>query len=356
MTPLNYYLDQCEKDFVVKDDQQLKALGILETIYQHLLKEFSARNKWYNFLRKPQVVKGLYLWGGVGIGKTYVMDCFYHCLPFKQKLRIHFHQFMQWVHLQLKEYQGQPNPLEKIAKALSKKTMILCFDELHVSDIADAMILARLFKALKEYGVSIVTTSNVMPDDLYKKGLQRPLFIPAIELLKEVTTVMHIENNVDYRLQHLSHAGAFYTPLDEIAEENMEKSFMLLNDQQPIQYEPVNILDRKISVVKVSANMIWFDFNVICNVPRSKNDYLEIAKKYKTVFVSNIPSIKADDKNTIRSFIHMIDVFYDAKIRLVCSSANEIGEIYTSGDMIFEFARTRSRLTEMQSEHYFYHQ
>lgn len=353
MTPSEYYKQQCQLDLVVEDEQQLRALLYLDQVCLDLIEEYRARGKWSAFLRRPKVVKGVYLWGGVGIGKTFMMDCFYQCLPFEKKKRIHFHQFMRSVHEALKRYQGEMNPLDKVAKALADKTMVLCFDELHVSDIADAMILARLFSALIKYGVSIVTTSNVRPDDLYLRGLQRQLFMPAIELLKDNTQVVYVPTITDYRMQHLSHSGAFYTPIDEIADINMEKSFNLLSGGAVNDAAEIEICDRTIQVVKESTEVVWFDFYSICTVPRSQHDYLEIVKKYKTVFVSNIPFISASEKNTIRLFIRMIDVFYDARIRLVCSSENDIASIYTEGDMLTEFARTRSRLFEMQSEHYF---
>lgn len=353
MTPIALYQQQCQEGTIIKDDQQLAALQDLQQVYIQLLQEHKARSKWIAALRKPKLIKGIYLWGGVGIGKTFLMDCFYHSLPFQEKMRMHFHQFMQMIHQQLKHYQGKKNPLTIIANKLAKKTQVLCFDEFFVTDIADAMILARLLHALFSAGVCLVTTSNAKPDDLYKNGLQRKLFLPAIELLKTNTKVIHISTAIDYRLRHLKHAGVFYYPNDFEAADNMEKSFALLSNNNPTSVAPVEICDRLIPIVKQAGDIIWFNFNVICAVPRSQQDYLAIAKKYRTIFISDIPIIPANARDQITLFIRLIDVLYDQRIRLVASSASAVEQIYTQGNLLADFARTRSRLLEMQSEDYF---
>jgi len=299
------------------------------------------------------LVQGLYIWGGVGIGKTFLLDCFYHCLPFKEKMRMHFHPFMQMIHQELKAHQGEKNPLQIIANKLAKKTSVLCFDEFFVTDITDAMILARLFDALFAQGVCLIATSNTKPDDLYKNGLQRPLFLPAIALLKQNTTVLHVPTSIDYRLRHLKKSGVFYTPDDAMAEENMEKSFALLANGAEIDDEPIEILGRVIPIRKKTRDIIWFDFDVICRVPRSQQDYLAIAKKYNTVFITHIPVISPHAKDMISLFIRLIDVFYDARIRVVFSAAETIKKIYTQGYLLADYTRTQSRLLEMQSESYF---
>ncbi len=353
MTPLDYYHEQCNKGIIVEDPEQYAAMEQLQHIYLNLLTEQHKRQGLFSIFHKPESVKGLYLWGSVGIGKTFLMDCFYHCLPFKEKMRMHFHQFMQSVHEKLKKYQGKKNPLDIIAKDISRDIFLLCFDEFFVSDITDAMLLGQLFRSLFQRGVCLVTTSNIPPDDLYKNGLQREQFLPAIAMLKENTTVMHIPTTVDYRLRHLKEAGVFYSPLNEAARQNMEKSFESLRDNQPVSTDPVMILGRQIHVRKQAGKIIWFDFSDICTVPRSQNDYLAIAEKFHTVFISDIPAIPASAKDTICLFISMVDVFYDARVRLVISSAEPIGEIYSRGYMILEYTRTHSRLLEMQSTDYF---
>lgn len=353
MTPLEYYQEKCRQKVISEDPQQLAAMQRLQRVYLDLLVEYRKRRAILSFLHKPTLVKGLYLWGGVGIGKTFMMDCFYQCLPFPQKMRMHFHQFMKLVHQKLNQYQGKKNPMELIAKDISRQAIVLCFDELFVSDITDAMLLGHLFRALFRNGVCLVTTSNTEPDDLYKNGLQREQFLPAIDLLKEMTTVIHIPTVVDYRLRHLKEAGVFYSPLNDAARENMKKSFDSLINGNPVSTEPVMILDRLIKIKKQAGKIIWFEFSEICKVPRSHNDYLAIAEKFNTVFISDIPIIPDSEKDTICLFISMVDVFYDARVRLVISAAEPVSEIYSRGYMIMEYARTHSRLLEMQSTDYF---
>ncbi|RDI46093.1 Cell division protein ZapE [Aquicella lusitana] len=353
MTPIEYYQEQCKNSLVVNDPEQLKALVHFQSVYNALLQEHKQRFRLMAVLRKPRLVKGLYLWGGVGIGKTFLMDCFYHCIPFPYKMRMHFHQFMQFIHQELKKLQGEKEPLQKIAKTIAQKNLLLCFDELFVSDITDAMILARLFEALFSHGVCLVATSNVEPDELYKNGLQRPLFLPAIALLKLNTTVAHIPTQIDYRLRHLKSAGVFFLSNDRLAQQNMEKSFDLLTQGLTISHEPLDVCGRSIQIYKQAGRVVWFDFERFCAIPRSQQDYLAIAKNFDTIFISNIPVIPPHAKNTIALFIRMVDVFYDARVRLVISAAEVIDKIYSQGSMLFEYTRTRSRLLEMQSESYF---
>ncbi|MBV9575833.1 MAG: AFG1 family ATPase [Gammaproteobacteria bacterium] len=353
MNPLNFYQEQCNKGFIIPDARQLTVMQHLQEIYFHLIKERKKRRYFSAFLRKPKLVKGLYLCGNVGIGKTFLMDTFYHCLPFPEKKRMHFHQFMRFIHQQLKMNQGKKDPLQKIAKTLAQDTQVLCFDELFVADIADAMILGRLFKALFSVGICIMITSNVVPDDLYKNGLQRKQFLPAIDLLKRHTEVLQVDSLIDYRLRHNKNACAFYTPNDAFAHQEMEKYFSLLAQDKIISREPIIICERVIPVKKHTDNIVWFDCKTLCSSPRSQQDYLAIAEKYRTIFISDIPIIHAKDMITL--FIHLIDVLYNAHVQLIFSSATTINKIYTHDYMQFEYARTSSRLIEMQSENYFLH-
>lgn len=354
MTPILYYQKKCQDGLLVRDQQQLDVLTHLQTIYHELIREHKKRTSIRRHFRNPVVVKGLYVWGGVGIGKTSLMDCFYECVPFKEKMRMHFHAFMRMIHLELKKHQGGKNPIKQIANHIAKKAMLLCFDELIVNDIADAMILARLFEALFENGVCIVTTSNTKPDDLYRRGLQRPLFLPAIELLKQHTQVMHLMSETDYRLRHFKQAGVFYMPDDVAAENKMAAAFTMLAGHLPISDDPIDICERKIMVKQVAGEVVWFDFDVICKPPRSQHDYLAITQEYKIVFISHIPVIPSNAKDLISLFIRLVDVFYDAKIKLVLSSAVPVEQIYTDGIFTNDFKRTCSRLIEMQSEAYFH--
>lgn len=353
MTPLEYYREQCQRGVVVEDSQQLLALQHFQRVYEQLIKEYQRRDSWKAIFSKPQLVKGLYLWGSVGVGKTFLMDCFYHTLPFENKLRMHFFQFMQRVHNALTEHQGEADPLQMIAQEFARNALVICFDEFFVSDITDAMILGRLLKALFANGVCLVTTSNVAPDNLYKNGLQRSQFLPAISLIKQNTDVFAIQTSIDYRLRHLKEAGVFYTPLNQESQLKMEKSFSALTAGEKITSEPIVINGRSISVKKRAGDVVWFDFKDICSVPRSQKDYLAIAEEFRTVLISDIPIIGENEKDTICLFIIMIDVFYDARVRLVISAAESVPQLYSRGFKVLEYARTHSRLLEMQSTDYF---
>lgn len=353
MNPIEYYREQCRNGVISEDSHQLKALYSLQRVYDELIKEHSKRKSFMRILHKPSLIKGAYLWGSVGIGKTFMMDCFYHCLPFDQKMRMHFHQFMQHIHDQLKSHQGELDPLQKIAREISKKTMVLCFDEFYVSDVADAMLLGRLLKALFEHGVCLVATSNTEPDFLYKNGLQRLQFLPAIALLKKNTEVIHIPTEIDYRLRHLKEAGVFYSPLGQAADDKMQKTFVILSQNKEVDEKPIQVNGRAIKIKKQAGDIVWFDFTNICSIPRSQHDYLEIANQYKTVFISDIPVIPESAKDTIYLFVSLVDVLYDARVRLVISAEESVPELYSRGHMILEYERTHSRLLEMQSQAYF---
>ncbi len=355
MTPINYYQEQVAKGVIFSDAEQLSALNFLQDLQLALVEENRLRAGLKRFLRKKQLVKGVYIWGSVGIGKTFLMDCFYNTLPFENKIRMHFHQFMRLVHEKLTQHQGEEDPLIAIAKEFSRNTIVLCFDEFFVTDITDAMLLGRLIKALFSCGLTLVATSNAAPDDLYKNGLQRSQFLPAIRLLNSETTVLHMLSDKDYRLRHLKEAGVFYTPLDATAQQNMEKSFDSLTQGKEMSDEPLKICGRQINILKRSmdSTAVWFDFKDICRIPRSQQDYLEIAKEFDTVFVSDIPIIKPEERDTIVLFINLVDVFYDARVRLVLSAAEPVEQIYNRGYMTTEYTRTHSRLLEMQSLDYF---
>jgi cell division protein ZapE len=349
MTPLAYYQQQLAQGVISADAQQLAAIQNLDNIYHALLEEHQKRAKLWTLMRRPISVQGLYLWGSVGIGKTFMMDCFYHCLPFKEKKRMHFHAFMRMIHAELKKREGEKNPLATIAKQIANETMVFCFDELVVSDIVDAMMLARLFDALFAQGVCLIATSNIEPDRLYWRGLQREQFLPAIQLIKKHLKVMHITTTEDYRQLHLNKSATCYIPDDDIADENMEKDFNALINDHVAYSAPILLCDRQVSIVKQAGDVIWFDFNVLCKPPRSQHDYLAIADQYKTVMLSHIPIIEAHQDNIIALFIRLIDVLYDQKIRLIFSAAAELDDLYQGGKYTFEFQRTQSRLVEMQS-------
>lgn len=352
MPLLDHYHQQCKTGAITIDQQQLLVLPHLQKIQTELIAEHRRRSSILSSWRKPRSVHGLYLWGGVGIGKTFLMDSFYQTLPFQNKIRLHFHQFMRFIHQELLKHQGAEDPLQLIAKDLASKYLVICFDEFIVTDITDAMLLGRLVRNLYSHGVCLVATSNSAPDDLYRNGLQRQHFIPTIELIKQHALVIHLPSEMDYRLRHLRHAGIFYIPNDEIAQEDMEKSFLLLVNGKSVSNEDIYICQRNIAIRKRTDDMVWFDFNVICSVPRSQQDYLAIAEKYNTVFISNVTVIPRDSKDKILLFIRLIDILYDARARLVLSAETTMDEIYGQGQMSFEYARACSRLMEMQSDDY----
>lgn len=351
MTILTYYANLTRTDFS-EDPLQANVVVQLEGIQIALLRELRHR-RHFGLLRKRKCVHGMYLWGGVGVGKTLLLDCFYESLPTDQKLRMHFFEFMRYIHDELRKLSGKKNPLTLIAKQLSRQAVVLCFDEFFVKDIVDAMLLGELLQCLFKEGITIVTTSNIEPDKLYERGLQRGNFLPAIAALKQHTDVVHLRTSTDYRLQAVTAHGVYFVPADEQADREMQHLFALLSHGNAMSHAPITIANRAIPIKQEAHDVIWFDFKVLCHVPRSQQDYLFLAERYQYVFISNLPRIKANEKNTIRLFITLIDILYDHHCRLVLSANVGINEIYTEGDMLFEFARTASRLTEMQSTTYF---
>lgn len=356
MTPFDYYSQQLRSGLIHEDAQQREVMQILQQIYEQLLKAQQNKRHWLkrclSFFQSQKGIKGLYLWGSVGVGKTFVMDTFYLCCPFK-KIRMHFHVFLQRIHEELKIAQGQINPLKSIARKLRHEAKVICFDEFFVSDITDAMILGELFQALFDEGICLIATSNTAPDDLYKEGLQRERFFPTIRAIKQKTTVYHMISHHDYRLTHLQKAGVYFFPLNHQSHTYMGQAFAHLAGDDVIAINDVEILGRMIKTIRHTSSMIWFDFKVICGVPRSQNDYIALAKRYHTVFVSDVPVLEPKQLNLTTAFIHLIDVFYDANVRVVLSAATDIEHLYPEGRLRFEFARTQSRLIEMQSSDYF---
>lgn len=299
-------------------------------------------------------VRGLYFWGGVGRGKTYLMDNFFESLPFPQKLRSHFHRFMRRVHHELKTLDGHKNPLKVVADRIASEARVICFDEFFVSDIADAMILGTLMQELFARGVTLVATSNIVPSGLYKDGLQRSRFLPAIALLEKHTLVVNVDGGVDYRLRTLTQANLFYTPLDEGADTHLEACLVRLAPPKHDIHRggEITIEGRQIPVRAQTQGIIWFEFSALCEGPRSQNDYIEIACEFHTVLLSNVPQMGAKNDDAARRFINLIDEFYDRQVKLIVSSAVPIPDIYTDGRLNFEFQRTVSRLLEMQSEEF----
>ncbi|KIL03846.1 ATPase [Stutzerimonas stutzeri] len=357
MTPLERYQADLKRPDFFHDAAQENAVRHLQRLYDDLL--VSERNNGGLFgklfgKKSQEPVKGLYFWGGVGRGKTYLVDTFYDALPFKQKMRTHFHRFMKRVHEEMKTLKGEKNPLTIIGKRFADEARVICFDEFFVSDITDAMILATLLEELFKNGVSLVATSNIVPDGLYKDGLQRARFLPAIELLKKHTEVVNVDSGIDYRLRALEQAELYHFPLDAEAELSLEKSFksLLTENCKVLEDEALMIENREIRARKVANDVAWFEFRALCDGPRSQNDYIELGKIFEAVLVSNIEQMNVAKDDMARRFINLVDEFYDRNVKLILSAEVELKDLYAGGRLEFEFQRTLSRLLEMQSHEY----
>lgn len=353
MSPKAWYESISRQPGFVHDAAQAAAIDELDALWHELIAFKSRRNHFLGrSLLSADVPKGIYFWGGVGRGKTFLMDAFYACLPYRRKRRIHFHNFMSEVHHELKALAGEKDPLIALAGNIAKSTRLLCFDEFHVSDIADAMILGRLLEALFERGVVLITTSNYAPDGLYPNGLQRQNFLPAIALLKRELRVINLDGGNDYRMKTKIRAPLYMAPANAESESGMNSMFERLSAGSLQDQSHIEVQGRQIAVKKLAANMIWFDFQAICGGPRAQDDYLEIAHKYPMVFLSGIPKMTAEDAAEAQRFTWLVDVFYDNNVKLVASAEAPPAELYIDGVHASEFSRTASRLTEMQSRSY----
>lgn len=355
--PLQRYQADIAAGTHQEDPQQLAVLARLDQLWQDLVAFDQKRQRgWRRWLpgARIQPPKGLYLWGGVGRGKTYLMDVFYDSLPFAAKRRLHFHRFMQDIHHQLSLKKGQANPLEHIADDLAQSYCVLCLDEFFVTDIGDAMLLGTLVQALFQRGVVLVTTSNIVPARLYENGLQRERFIPAIRALEAHTEVIHLVSVMDYRLRQLQQATLYLTPITANTEAQLRQEFeRLVADPAGIRDAgSIQVLGRKLPVRARAEDIVWFDFDALCGGPRSAHDYIEIAREFHAVVLSDVPQLGADDDDRVRRFVHLVDEFYDRRVKLLISAAVPILELYPEGRRRFEFERTESRLLEMQSEEY----
>lgn len=353
-SPSDLYRDHLEKNHLQQDQGQLLVLRSFDRLYEALQSNRSFFSQLFRRICNDDNRQGIYLWGTVGVGKTFLMDCFYNALTTTKKRRVHFHDFMQEIHIQLQQYSGQGNPLSLIAKSMCTKINVLCLDEFFVSDIVDAMVLAGLLKALFKEGICFVTTSNLPPAQLYKNGLRRDNFLPAIALLEQNLEVVHLCSKTDYRLHYLKSAGIYHTPLSDDAEKHMETAFQLYANGH-FSVQALTILERKISVIKSCEEAAWFDFEVLCGPMRSKQDYLALAKQFPIIFISRVPVFNDRPLDEITCFIQLIDIFYDTKIKLVISAEAPPHGLYTEGKLIFDFQRIISRLIEMQSVEYFNH-
>ncbi len=358
MSPKEYYKTKVDSGEVQPDEYQAQVLDALQDLYERLLNTNKPKSPSLidRLLRKKtREIKpetGLYIWGGVGRGKTWLVDIFFNQLPINAKMRRHFHHFMSEVHESLDHLTGQSDPLDIVAEKLSKRIRVLCLDEFIVIDITDAMILAQLLKALFARGVTLVTTSNTMPDNLYENGLQRANFLPAIEMLKLHTNVIKLDSEVDYRLRYLEQATVYHTPLGPEVDLRLEEEFEHLSPEEGHHGGSVHVFGRDIPIKRIADDLIWFDFMALCGPPRSQADYLELARCYHTVIISDVPILGPSLDDATRRFLYLVDEFYDRGVKLILSAATTPESLYQGKRLAFDFQRAVSRLQEMQSKAY----
>jgi cell division protein ZapE len=357
MSPEQRYQAALDQGFQ-PDPAQAQAIAALQSVYTQLLAS-PRKSSWLDNLAgsltgKPHKnawpwVKGCYFWGGVGRGKTWLMDIFYDSLPFPEKQRTHFHRFLLDIHARRKAYPEARDPLLLIARDIAASTRVLCFDEFFVSDIADAMILGRLMEALFDRGVTLVTTSNIEPDGLYKDGLKRDNFLPAIAVLKANVSVLNIDSGLDYRLRQLTQVPMYHCPTFP---PSFAAWFAHINHDKLEPSPEIHLHDRPIPVLRHGPEAAWFDFAALCDGPRAVADYIELSGLFHTVVLENVPILGLNGEDPARRFIHLVDEFYDRNVKLCLCAAVPLDQLYQGEKLRFEFARTRSRLTEMQSAEY----
>jgi cell division protein ZapE len=351
LSPLAHYQELIRSGVAVPDSYQLNAVNALNDLWLRLPQK-SAPSLLQRLRRRPaEAVKGLYLWGGVGRGKTWLMDIFYDSLQDRNKQRIHFHRFMHRVHGSLGQLDRVQNPLAQIALEWARHCRVLCLDEFIVTDIADAMLLSGLLENLFAAGVTLVTTSNIAPGELYRDGLQRAKFLPAIALLQRQTRVLHLKGATDFRLRILEQSEIYHWPLDHKAHENMVKGFERMAAGCKLD-NSLSINDRHFQAVRRGDGIIWFEFSELCEKPCGSGDFIEIARAFNTVMLSNVPRLNEDDWNAARRFMILVDEFYDRGVKLLLSAQTPVESLYTGKRLAMEFERTTSRLVEMQTHNY----
>jgi cell division protein ZapE len=346
-----YELSLAERDYSA-DPSQRAAVDRLQRLFDEWVAYRSKRStRLTKLLRHPDIPRGVYLWGGVGRGKSFLMDCFHAVVPVQRKTRIHFHEFMREVHHALDEQKDVEDPLLVVAEQIAQRYRLICFDEFHVSDIADAMILYNLLQPLFDHGVSFVMTSNYAPDALYPDGLHRDRLLPAIALLKDKLDVLNVDAGTDYRKRILEQVSAYHTPLGTASAEALQHAFFDLagaaEDDPKIRIE-----SRDLRCIRRAGGVVWFDFATLCGTARSQNDYLEIANRFHTVILSDVPKMSAEMASEARRFTWLVDVLYDHRIKLLISAEVAPELLFTEGSFATEFQRAVSRIVEMQSREY----
>lgn len=364
-SPLSCYQQALNTGKYQADEVQRQAVAQLEHIYQALQQAPAASmptgwlgSKLSRLLGKSsetaqqRPIKGLYMWGGVGRGKTWLMDMFFHSLPGDRKLRLHFHRFMLRVHEQLTELQGQENPLESIADGFKLQTDVLCFDEFFVSDITDAMLLGTLLQALFARGITLVATSNIQPDSLYRNGLQRARFLPAIDLINEYCDVINIDAGIDYRLRTLTQAHLYLMPLNAQTRETLDRMFITLAGKAGEEAPLLQVNHRPLQAIRAVDGVLAVDFHTLCEEARSQLDYIALSRRYHSVMLYNVPVMGPRKENAARRFLALVDEFYERHVKLVIAAEASMFEIYQGEQLKFEYQRCLSRLQEMQSKEY----
>ncbi|HSG96818.1 MAG TPA: cell division protein ZapE [Woeseiaceae bacterium] len=349
------YMESLQREGHVEDAAQLDMIARFEDLQARLAAQPPRRGRLRTMFvrsRPRQAVRGLYIWGGVGRGKTFLMDLFFESLDTEQKKRIHFHRMMRDVHERMRALSSVEDPLDKIAGQIALETQLLCFDEFFVSDIGDAMILSRLLQGLFERGVTLVATSNSRPDELYRDGLQRQRFLPAIELLESHCEVVNMDGGTDYRLRLLEKAGTYQHPVDDETRAHLAYYFDEIASLRIEEDVDLDINGRPVRARRAARGIAWFDFASICDGPRSQADYIELARWYPAVIISGVPQFDAGHDDQARRFISLVDEFYDRRVKLVLSAEVAVDALYSGQRLALEFQRTTSRLVEMQSGAY----
>jgi len=334
------------------DDAQVRVLGHFQRLHDELAQSEQVGYSLLSVFMRKRPIRGLYLWGDVGRGKSFLMDAFFDSVPVARKSRVHFHRFMQDIHHRLRALQGEENPLVQIADDIAEEYRLLCLDEFHVTDIGDAMLMRNLLQGLFDHGLVLVTTSNEAPDDLYRNGLQRTLFLPAIELLKQHLELVQIEAGVDYRLRALERGGVFHFPADSAADRAMSNTFEVIAGGPGARDVGLEIEGRAIRALRVGPGVAWFRFEELCDGPRGQADYIELARRYHTVLVSGVRRLGPAEADRRRRFTWLVDEFYDRRVKLILSAEKQLTGLLQSVDGEMEVERTASRLVEMQSHQY----
>lgn len=352
MSTTSAYQAELQARGFTADAAQLQGLAALQRCEDGWIAYKARRsNAVTKLLVRPPLPKGVYLYGGVGRGKSFLMDCFFQAVPLQRKARLHFHEFMREVHRELHELKGIADPIDELCKRMARRYRLICFDEFHVADVTDAMILLRLLEGMAKHRIAMVTTSNFHPDGLYPNGLHRDRILPAIALLKERMEIVNVDAGIDYRGRTLTDAKLYHCPLGPEADAAMERLFEQLAEAQD-EDPRLHIEQRQIRARRRAGGVVWFDFATLCGGPRSQNDYLELASQFHTVFLSNVPEMPVRLASEARRFTWLVDVLYDRRVKLVISAAVEPERLYTEGPLAHEFPRTVSRLGEMQSQEY----